>query len=60
MSTTKSFSTNMCPKGVMIAGLLISVSIGLMHANECRPSQFMEQLPQMPSLQDLRKDKVES
>ena len=50
----------MCPNGVMIAGFDKSVSIGLIHAKEWRPSQFIAQLPQIPSLQDLLKDKVES
>ena len=37
-----------------------SKSIGLMHAKECIPSQFIAQLPQIPSRQDLLNDKVES
>lgn len=60
MSTTRSFSTNMCPNGVMMAGLLMSVSMGLMQASECSPSQFMAQEPQMPSRQDRLSDRVES
>ena len=50
----------MCPNGVIMAGLDKSLSIGLMQANEWRPSQFIAQEPQIPSLQDLLKDKVES
>lgn len=41
-------------------GLEISVSIDRMQAKEWRPSQFMAQEPQMPSLQDLLKVRVES
>lgn len=45
---------------MIIAGFDKSKSIGLMHAKECIPSQFIAQLPQIPSRQDLLNDKVES
>ena len=60
MSTTKSLRTNMCPRGVMRAGLVRSASIYRIQAKEWRPSQFMAHEPQIPYLQDLLNDKVES
>ena len=50
----------MCPKGVIKAGFVKSVSISLIQAKECRPSQFIAQEPQIPYLHDLLNDKVES
>ena len=60
MSTTKSLSTNIWPNGVIKAGLVKSVSIDRMQASECKPSQFIEQEPQIPSLHDLLNDNEES
>lgn len=50
----------MCPKGVINAGLDKSLSIYLIQEREWRPSQFIEQDPQIPSLHDLLKERVES
>lgn len=41
-------------------GLVISLSKALMHAKVTRPSQFIAQDPQIPSLHDLLNDKEES
>ena len=50
----------MWPRGVIRAGLLRSLSIYFMQAKVWIPSQFIEQDPQMPSLQERRKVNVES
>jgi hypothetical protein len=43
----------MCDKGLIIADFYKSLSIGLIQANACNPSQFIAHDPQIPSLHDL-------
>jgi len=50
MSTTRSFTTYMCGRGVIFVGLLVSMFTLLKQAKWFCPSIFMAQEPQIPSL----------
>jgi len=58
MSTTKSFIINICPSGETIVALVKSLSKEEIQAKVCNPLQFTLQDPHIPSLQDLRIDKL--